>query len=214
MVLVPVLRRPHRVAPLIQSLEASGADARLLFIVSADDIEMRSAVDESGACSIVVDWPGGSPGDYAKKTNAGYRASSEPWIFTGADDLHFHPGWLDAALRHRPAQVIGTNDLGNARVIAGHHSTHTLVGRRYADKHGTIDKPGEVLFEGYQHEFVDDELVGTAKKRGVWAFAYDSIVEHLHAYYEKAPMDDLYAAQGERMAASRQLFTKRSRLWR
>lgn len=212
-VLVPVLRRPHRVAPLIQSLTDSGADARLLFIVSRDDPEMRAAVNESGECSIVVDWPGGSPGDYARKINAGYRASTEPWLFTGADDLHFHEGWLENALRHRPAQVIGTNDLGNTRVLRGHHATHSLVLRRYADKHGTIDRPGEILFEGYVHEYCDDELVGTAKKRGVWAFAHDSIVEHLHPDYAKAPTDPMYLAQGERMAASRPLFKKRSRLW-
>lgn len=96
----------------------------------------------------------------------------------------------------------------------GVHSTHTLVQRRYVDKYGTIDQPGQVLHEGYVHEFCDDELVGTAKKRGVWAFAADSVVEHLHAHYLKAPMDDLYAAQGERMDASRDLFRKRERLWR
>jgi hypothetical protein len=208
-----MLRRPHRVAPLIESLTASGADARALFICSADDLETREAVDASGADNIVVDWPGGTPGDYARKINAGYQASTEPYLFTGADDLHFHKGWLDAALWHRPAQVIGTNDLGNERVVRGDHSTHTLVRRRYIDRCGLIDEPGKVLFEGYQHEFCDDELVGTAKKRGVWAFAFDAHVEHLHAHYLKAPMDDIYAAQGDRMNASRKLFTKRQRLW-
>lgn len=212
-VLVPMLRRPHRVVPLIDSLKESGADARILFICSADDEETRAAVDASGECSIVVDWPGGITGDYAKKINAGYRATSEPWLFTGADDLHFHEGWLDIALRYRPAQVIGTQDGGNERVLRGDHSTHSLVRRRYVDKLGIIDEPGKVLFEGYEHEFVDDELVGTAKKRGMWAFAYDSHVEHLHAHYLKAPMDDIYQAQGERMAASRNLFRKRQRLW-
>lgn len=208
-----MLRRPHRVAPLIESLADSGADARPLFICSADDIETREAVDASGADNIVVDWPGGTPGDYARKINAGYQASTEPWLFTGADDLHFHKGWLDAALWHRPAHVIGTNDLGNERVLRGVHSTHSLVNRRYVDKFGTIDEPGKVLHEGYVHEFIDDELIGTAQFRGMYAFAFDSHVEHLHAHYLKAPMDILYAAQGERMAASRKLLNQRRRLW-
>lgn len=212
-VLVPVLRRPHRVAPLIESLSASGQDARLLFICSADDTAMLEAVETSGADKIVVDWPGGEPGDYSRKINAGYRASSEPYLFTGADDLHFHESWLDNALWHRPAHVIGTNDIGSSRVMAGHHSTHTLVSRRYVDKFGTIDEPGKVLHEGYWHEHTDDELVGTAKYRGVWAFAHDSIVEHLHPDYGKAPSDDMYRAQGERMAVSGKLFRKRQRLW-
>lgn len=212
-VLVPVLRRPHRVAPLIESLETSDADAALLFIVSEDDKEMRRAVYESGGNSIVVDWPGGTPGDYARKINAGYRATTNPYLFTGADDLHFHKGWLDAALRQQPARVIGTNDLGNERVMRGVHATHSLVQRRYVQRCGTIDEPDKVLHEGYQHEFCDDELVGTAKKRGVWAFAADSIVEHLHPAWGKAPTDELYEAQRQRMDASRRLFQRRRRLW-
>jgi len=105
-----MLRRAHRVVPLIESLKLSGADARPLFICSADDPEVLEAVRASGADNIVVDWPGGTPGDYARKINAGYLASDEPYLFTGADDLHFHEGWLDNALWHRPAHVIGTND--------------------------------------------------------------------------------------------------------
>jgi hypothetical protein len=57
-------------------------------------------------------------------------------------------------------------------------------------------------------------LVGTAKHRGVWAFAADSVVEHLHPAWGKAPDDDLYAAQRARMDASRQLFVRRARLWK
>lgn len=213
-VLVPVLRRPHRVAPLIESLTASGADARPLFICSSDDVSMVEAVDASVADKLVVDWPGGTKGDYAKKINAGYMASTEPWLFTGADDLHFHEGWLANALECRPAHVIGTNDLGNERVLKGVHATHSLVNRRYVDTFGTIDQPGLVLHEGYQHEYVDDELVATAKKRGAWAFAADSIVEHLHPAWGKAPTDDLYDAQRQRMDASRRHFQRRSFLWR
>lgn len=208
-----MLHRPHRVAPLIESLRNSGADARPLFICSPDDEYVVDAVDTAGADRIVVDWPGGSVGDYARKINAGYRASDEPWMLTGADDLHFHPGWFDAALRRKGAQVIGTNDLGNQRVLAGVHATHSVVSRRYVDRCGTIDEYHKVLHEGYRHEYVDDELVGTAKFRGVWAFAPDSIVEHLHPDYSKAPRDAMYAAQGERMNESRRLFHKRSRLW-
>lgn len=174
---------------------------------------MRATVDGCGADSIVVDWPGGTPGDYASKINAGYRASTEPWLFTGADDLHFHAGWLVNALRCRPSQVIGTNDLGNERVISGRHSTHTLVARTYADNYGTVDERNKVLHEGYPHEFVDDELVATAKWRGVWAFAADAVVEHLHPDYGKAPYDEMYRAQGERMAVGRKTFRKRQRLW-
>ena len=125
------------------------------------------------------------------------------------------PGWLSAALaRLAPGiGVVGTNDLGSPRVMAGEHATHSLVTRSYADEFGTIDEPGKVLHEGYVHEFVDDELVATARFRSAWAFAVDSHVEHLHPCWGKAPMDRLYAGQSERIRAGRKLYDRRRHLW-
>jgi hypothetical protein len=154
-------------------------------------------------------------GDYARKINAGCRATTEELLFLGADDLHFHPGWLEAAAAKLAPGigVVGTNDLGSPRVVAGEHATHSLVTRAYADQHGAIDRPGEILHEGYPHEYVDDELVGTAKHRCAWAMALDSHVEHLHPDHDKAPWDELYLAQPGRMDAGAPLYQARRRLW-
>lgn len=214
-ILVPVLRRPHRAAPLVASIEAATPEPhRVLFVASPGDTAEQDAVRATGADLLVIDRTPGC-GDYARKVNNGHRATREPFLFLAADDLAFYPGWLTAALAHveRGASVVGTNDLGNPRVLRGDHATHSLVTRSYIDEHGTIDQPGTVLHEGYQHEYVDDELVGTAKHRGVWSFAADSIVEHLHPHWGKAPTDDLYDAQAHRLRASRSLFIRRRRLW-
>ena len=98
-------------------------------------------------------------------------------------------------------------------MIAGRHATHSVVSRRYAEDHGTIDHPGAVLHEGYLHEFVDDEFVGTAKSRGAFVFEHASVVEHLHPAVGKAPMDAMYAAQGSRMRIDRRTFLQRQHLW-
>lgn len=211
-VIVPMLGRAHRVQPLIESLSAT-CEARVLFAVSPDDTKVHEAVDEVGAERVTVQWR--STGDYARKIQAGIDVSTEQHIFTAADDLRFHPGWYEAA-RGRLSDrvgVVGTNDLTNPRVMRGEHATHFLVARWYVAL-GTIDRPGVLMHHGYVHEFVDDELVGTAKRRRAWAFAPDSHVEHLHPMAGKAPMDDLYAAQQRRMAASRSLYQRRRRLWR
>lgn len=208
MVLVPVLRRPHRVVPLLESL---GDSACALFIASPDDHEEQAAIRRAGADMIVLEQPP-RHGDYARKINAGYRQSTEEWLFLGADDLSFHDGWLGAAMAEQ-TRVVGTNDLGNPRVIAGGHATHSLVHRSYVDQFGTIDEPGKLLHEGYPHEFVDDEFVATAKLRGEWSFAAESVVEHLHPSWGKAPMDSLYARQRQRMRAGRKVFERRSHLW-
>jgi hypothetical protein len=208
-----MLGRPHRVAPLLTSIRAT-CDARVMFCLSPLDLEVAAAVEAAGEEHILV--PRQRLGDYARKINAGYRTTDEELLFLAADDLLFHPGWLEAAVAQlKPGiGVVGTNDLGSPRVMAGEHATHSLVTREYADRFGLIDKRGAVLFEGYHHEWVDDELVGTAKGRSAWAFATDAHVEHLHPNWGKGEMDSLYAQQRQRMRASATLYRRRSRLWK
>lgn len=212
-ILVPMLGRAHRVAPLLESIDAT-CKARVLFLVTPGDTAVHEAVDRAGRERLeVAKLP---RGDYARKINAGYRATTEPLLFLAACDLRFHPGWYEAAIAKltRGIGVVGTNDLGSPRVIAGTHSTHSLVVREYADRYGTIDGPGEILYEGYPHEYVDDELVGTAKSRGMWATAVDSHVEHLHPnWHADVPMDAIYAGQRKRMRAGAALYQVRRRRW-
>ena len=208
-----MLGRPHQVAPLMESLRATVPDARVLWCLSPDDHEVHRAVDGTGCERIVV--PYQPRGDYARKINHGYRLTTQPLVFTGAGDLVFHPGWFEAAAAElRPGVgVVGVNDLGSPRVVAGEHATHFLVTRTYADEHGTIDERGKIFHEGYPHEFVDDELVATAKRRGMWAMAIGSHVEHLHPNWGKGQNDGLYAAQPTRMRLGRPIYRRRQRLW-
>lgn len=211
-ILVPVLDRPQNVRPLLDSIAAATPDPyRVLFIVDPDDVAEREAVRRARSEHVHSTLLAGG---YARKINAGIRATHEPLIFLGADDLDFKPGWLGAALaKLEPGiGVVGTNDLGNERVKRGEHATHSLVTREYAEL-GTIDEPGKLLHEGYHHWKVDDELVATAKHRGAWAFAKDSRVEHLHPYWKKAPMDDTYRKGEEQHRLDARRFRKRVRLW-
>ena len=208
-VIVPMLGRAEQVDRLVVSLAASTERARPLFVCTTTDTEVLEAV--AGFDHLVV--PPAERGDYAHKINVGVAASDEPLIFTGAIDLHFHEGWLEAAewMLEGLTQVVGTNDLTNPRTAEG-HSTHTLTTRDYASR-GLIDGRPGLLCEDYIHEYVDDEMIGTARKRGVYAHAVDAIVEHLHPMAGKADWDDTYRAMKSRMRADRGLFNRRRALW-
>ncbi len=209
-VLVPVLGRPQRVAPFLADL-TSVTDCAVLFVASRDDTDTLDAL--SGIDHIVVD----EPGTYPPKINAGYLACDTPWVFTAADDLHFHPGWLDAALDvdDGAVGVIGTNDLHNPRVLRGVHATHSLVRRTYIDTvGGAYAAPGKVLHDGYHHHWCDDELVDLATRRGLFAHAADSVVEHLHPYAGKADEDDTYLLGRQNMSKDRNLYLRRRRMWK
>lgn len=213
-IVVPVLGRPQNVAPLIQSVEAATPSGyRLLFVATETDRAEIDALEAFSADFVTID----EPGTYARKINLGARCSTEPLLFTAADDLRFHRGWLTAAraLLDGTVQVVGTNDLGNPRTVRGEHSTHTLVTREYIDGPGGVadGEPGQVLCELYPHEYCDDEFIQTAKARGVYAHAFDSHVEHLHYLWGKGEDDDTYRLGRSRTRKGRLLFRQRRRLW-
>lgn len=234
-VLIPVLGRPDRVVPLLESL-MDEPRATPVFLVSPDDdaeidaIENAASVtvvaygDEPEVCELttpniivaIVEWDPG-PGDYAKKINLGYQLTKTPWLLLGADDLCFHPGWLDAAIKvseDTGCGVISTNDLGNPAVIAGRHATHPLVARWYVEECGaSADGPGIVYHEGYDHQFCDTELTAVARARGCFAAAPESIVEHLHPFWGKGVKDATYEKGMRAGAADQILFNQRRRMW-
>lgn len=213
-VLVPVLGRTEKIPGMADSLRGTCATARLLLICSLSDVPLIAFAEANGYEHIEV--PGPFAGDYARKINEGYRRTDEPLVFLGADDIVFHHGWFEAARAKMVdgVGVVGTQDLGSQRVIKGLHATHSLVSREYADTFGTVDGPGEILNEAYKHNFCDDELVGTAKARGAWAFADDSIVEHFHPAWGKAENDDVYRRGRSGFKVDRRLFYRRERMWR
>ena len=207
-ILVPVLNRPHRVAPTLESAQAATPNAAVLFIADPDDDDELLALKQAGARYMI------RAGNYAEKINYAAAHFDRPMLLLGADDLHFHVGWFERAARRLKGDVavVGTNDLCNRRTQTGELATHPLVARWYLDV-GTADETGKLLHEGYRHEFVDQEFTETALARGVYAHATDAIVEHLHPDAGKAPMDSLYAARPARMRQGRKLYRRRRPLW-
>lgn len=204
-VLVPALHRPHRVRPLLKSIRAATPDARVLFICDPQDVEERKAVEAAGAELII------EGGKYARKINRAVAQTSEPLLFLGADDLGFQPGWYEAAKSYLDrAEVVGINDLIKRD---RDHTTHFLITRAYA-KRPTLDDEVGPLCEKYAHNCVDDELIATAEKRGVYAYAPDAHVKHFHPMNGTADMDPVY---GKGMASLRRdkqlLHRRRQRLW-
>jgi len=207
-VLVPVYRRPQNAEPFMRSLRASSGLVTAYAVCDDTDTASRDAWKTAGAQIIESSGP-----SFATKINDGYRATNEPWLFVVGDDVQFWPGWLDHAQYAAAitgADVIGTNDLGNPRVMRGEHATHLLIRRSYVDECGASwDPPGVVCHEGYRHWYVDDELVAAAKQRHVWSMALASRVEHLHPLWKKADYDETYRVGQTYAEKDRKLFQKR-----
>lgn len=99
-ILVPVLGRPHRVQPLLDSIAAATPEPyRVLFICDPHDELERAEVAKASTRSTPARRISGTVygGNYAAKINRGVELTDEPLLFLGADDLNFHPGWLEVA---------------------------------------------------------------------------------------------------------------------
>lgn len=215
-VMVPVLNRPQNAEPFMRSLRASTGLATAYALCS----EEADAAAWEAAGATVVRTEGTT---FAEKINEGYPWTDEPWVFLTGDDVRFRPGWLDHAqqtARQTGRKVIGTNDLGNNRVIAGDHATHILIARDYIDTIGASwdlpgfvspSGPGVICHEGYQHWYVDDELITAAKERDEWRPCLSSIVEHFHPYWNKAEDDGTYQLGRKYRGKDKVLFMRRSK---
>lgn len=220
-VIVPVLCRPASAGPLAESLAGSveAGRAQLYFVCTEADVDEVAACEATGADVLVMpgEW---RPGDWGRKIGHGYRHTTEPLMLLGGDDVRFRPGWLDEVQRFawmgagRRYGVIGTMDCSNPRVQMGLHSTHPVVARWYADELGTVDGPGRVVVDAYRHNFVDTELVATAKARNLWVFARAAVIEHLHPHFRpEVATDATYELGQSSFDQDRATFLRREHLW-
>lgn len=217
-VVLPVLNRPHRALAVYSSVVESQGEIPLrpVFVLSLNDRKQLEAVRQTGSDFIRL-YEGRRPGDYARKINTAAALTKEPWIFTGADDLHFHPGWADEAIACAETlgcQAIGVNDLG--RWASRHRvppAPHFLVARPYFEL-GTIDRPNEIFHTGYDHTYVDTEFMWTAHARKEYGYCAAAVVEHLHPVWRKGRRDPVYALGSAKTNLDLRHFRQREPLWK
>lgn len=232
-ILIPCLNRPDNVEPVVASALAATPEAQVILIPTAsyaDEVEAcLEAVGQFGVKRVTI-YPmvaHETVGDYARKINTAVWWTESPYLFFGADDLRFEPGWFDQAFLRfdRDIGVVGVNDMGPWRpnspsrnaVRDGEHATHCVVARWYCAL-GLIDddpfpEQARVLNPDYPHEFVDDEFTATARARHAWAYAEDSHVEHLHPRFGKGQDDESYRRSVDRIPAGRAIYRARAHLW-
>lgn len=214
-ILVPVLGRPQNAQPLVDSIRANTTVPHsILFLTSPGDQAEFTACCLTGAN--VLEVPTTTGGNYAAKINAGFRETIYPFVFCAADDIEFTPEWDTTALAVAKASgrgVIGTNDMANTNVMNGLFSTHPLVRRSYIlDKGGSLDGPGVVYSETYDHNYPDRELACLAQYRNEWVFAIESKVIHHHAGHMKGA-DATYRKGARRFRQDHIRFLQRSHHW-
>jgi glycosyltransferase involved in cell wall biosynthesis len=187
-VVVPAMKRPHRVQPLVDSFnKTNDGTARLYFVCDPDDDDEIAAVKAAGLEPLISD----RGHTFAQKANVAYRETSEDWLFICGDDCEFTEGWIAEARKLSDRyDVIGTNDsepgrVRNSEVAAGRHADHWFTRRAYVEDVGScLEAPGVFAPECYYHWWVDREIIGLARARGVYGHADQSRVIHHHPGFD------------------------------
>jgi hypothetical protein len=222
-VLAPVLGRPWRVRSFLESLAPTVPQGtRVVFICDSSDHPQERAIHtllDDGQFGPLEVLSVKHDGTYAAKIRVGLQVTQEALVFTAADDLEFEDGWLEAAMAYLAdglVHVVGVNDMidraNEPRFRARVHASHFLMTRAYATQPTVDGQPGPFSL-AYHHQFVDDELIATAKARNVYAYAEDAHVPHLHVLTGTAADDETYRLGRARLREDRRIFHSRERLW-
>ena len=219
-VIVPSYGRPERIEAVVNNIHDNTTYSNeIIVVVEEQEYNTYDAALGSGGrgnCKLVTNKRVAS---YAGAVNSATTHIVGHHVFVAADDLNFHSEWDDEALKVMSAldhiKVVGTNDLLNTFVLQGLHATHYLVDREYIwQTGGVIDgRKGEVLFEGYAHNFVDTEFIGTAKARAVFAPCLTSFVEHNHYTVGKSDNDPTYEKGAVDIQKDADTYYSRRELW-
>lgn len=210
-ILIPTYGRPAKIQTLVDNIkERTNMDlAEIVFIVEDDDLPTKEACIASGEKTII----NLRSRNYAGAINTAVKQLDNEYFFAVADDFRFYENWLPPLLNlGEKYGVVGPNDLGNPQVQAGQLAVIYLVAKRYLP-YCVVDSPGDMLHEGYLHNFPDTEITETAIWRGEYAYCPESIVEHMHPDFGKAERDSTYQKQIGTWQHDESLFLSRRHLW-
>jgi glycosyltransferase involved in cell wall biosynthesis len=210
-ILIPTYKRPHRIKEVIDNIRSvTNMDlAEIVFIVEEDDYEVVNECKKYEE-KIIFNKRIKS---YAGAMNTAVRELDNEFFFAASDDFLFHKNWLEPLLTYSVAySVVGANDLGNPMVAAGQLAVSYLIKKSYLSR-AVLDSPGDMVFEGYLHNFTDTEMTQTAIFQNEYGYCPESIVEHMHPDFGKSERDETYNKQNGTWEHDSNLYAQRSVMW-
>lgn len=207
-ILCPTVNRADKLLALAENVRDTTTIPYCLYLLGEHwDEATVEATNEIGDLAFPVF---GDFGSCAAAYNAGFEASSEPYVFLANDDLEFVDGWELPALEliQSGTPIVGVNE-GHGRMTC-----FSMVERQFIDDHsGVFDVPGQ-LVHPYKSQYVDTELAEYAKHRGVWGEALEGGVIHRHHDFGDAdPNHPNYQKAKSTLDEDRRTFESRKDQW-
>lgn len=205
-IFIPSLWRPQGLERVINNIRDTTPEMHAVYVV----VDKGDPPSQQVCKRYGVQYWTDEAGYFAPRIQFLFEHTTEPWFFTGSDDIVFSQGWLRKCFAHVEPhiKVVCPNDGHNPK------GTNFLVSREYVmECGGNADPPGHVYNPGYLHNFSDDEMVNIGIHRGVYTRAWDVVVESTHPTWGNAPMDNTYGRMYGADPSDRQLYYSRWHLW-
>jgi glycosyltransferase involved in cell wall biosynthesis len=211
-VILPTRGRPAQAVACVKRLFETtlGYDVECVIVVDRADAETLNALTALADLPVVIHKMPGEFSTAPEKYNAGLAVAradtGKDWLVSGADDLYWHDGWLDAALAHENDGFIG---LWDGHTDPSDCATHAMVTREFIEQ-VTF---GYMAFPWYGAWYSDLEVRDLTRRAGRrYVVAKDAVVEHRHPTFGNAPTDETYLAGKKFHNADRRQYWRRKRL--
>lgn len=185
-VIVPSRGRPQAMAELIRSfVETCTADTHLVIAVDADDPALSDYHDLSATASTMVVAP--APSTMVKTLNYAARMIGDSFAvaFMGDDHRPRTVGWDSTYLNH--LRELGTGIVYGNDLLQGER-----IPTQAAMTADIVRALGHMAPDMLAHLFVDNYWRDLGTSVGCLRYLPEVVVEHLHPFAGKAPMDEGY----------------------
>ena len=202
-IIIPTYDRPEQlrrnVIRLLQTVE--GLDVEIIVSAEVSPNSLPAVEDLPVIAVYHPDWRGS-----IANWNLGAGIASGDLFVTGADDISFCDGWLQATLAH--IEMTGTCYCGlNDLMWNGweHDPTHWAITRK-----GIMDYCGGCLFPPmYKTTWAENEIVARIKRAGQYTWCRQAILDHQHCGNGKAPVDKCYLTMTRHFYDDQDTFDRR-----
>lgn len=187
-IVLPTRGRPAELARCFESLVATAPSVQVVVVMDEGDDETQavfnSFVKRLPLRPLVV----AAGRTAAQKWNDGLLVVETNTVVFAADDLVFHPEWIEKATKALRAFPDGSALVGFDELANSEHPLHFAVTRKLLDE----VNGGLLVVPHYVSWYMDTELCDKARRWGRYMKNCGAIVEHRHPMHGNAPIDDLH----------------------
>lgn len=187
-IILPTRGRPEILRRCLESLVATAPSVQIVAVVDAGDNETLAVLRDFDGSLPISSIESKAGATASEKWNLGAGWTPANTLVFAADDLVFHPEWIEKTTKALKAFPDGSALVGFDELARSPHPLHFAVTRKLLDE----INGGLLVVPHYRSWYMDTELCDKARAWGRYIANCGAVVEHKHPMHGTAPIDDLH----------------------